>query len=519
MLKIWKSKLKLKFIVGIVQEFMIKLSNIKARYILFVSIFFLSRIIFFEFGIRFDYKPLFWLDQYLEVDLLRNKLLESLFYLHCQPPLFNAFLGVIVKLFSGCEQIIFAVIYMCFGLLIYIFMYEIMQKLGIKRIISFAISTIFIVSPAAILYENWLFYTYPMAFLITFSTLALMQLIEKNCLIYFILFFSLLAFMSLTRTVFHPLLVLGIAIILFLFFKKGRKNIILGSGLPLIIIFSVLIKNIIIFGVYSSSWFGMNFADITIKYIPNEKKHELVRQNKLGQLALIPPFGHLEEYTKFIKPHKPFGIICLDKDITSANKINFNNYDYIAISKLYMDESKKALLCAPEYYLKNGLASFYLYFRSPSDYKYFANPNNDKIKGYDRVYNLIAYGQTKIYSSLTDYEKISIKNNTGLLTKICYTGVLSLFLIPFLIIFSIYLLIKKRDALEWSTKAAIIYLNINILMVALLVNLVELGENNRFRFEIEPLLYILFGLLTMEIYNKIYENRKSTKHFKMDNSL
>ena len=472
------------------------------------SIFLASRIIFLLCGIGFDYIPLYWLDQYLEADLLRTKLLESLFYLHCQPPLFNAFLGVTIKLFDGHLQIIFTVIYMILGLSTYLIMYQIMQKLEISRVMSFIIATVFIISPASVLYENWLFYTYPMAFLITASALALMLLIEKNQLIYSFTFFLFLSIMSLTRTVFHPLWVLVIAVILFIYFKNIRKIIVLGSCLPLFVIFAVLIKNIIIFGVYSSSWFGMNYANITIKYIPNEKKQELVNQNKLSKLSLIPPFGHLEEYYNFIKPHKRFGITCLDKNITASNKINFNNFDYIAISKLYMEESKKALYYAPEYYLKNSLASFYLYFRSPSDYKYFANPNNDKIRTYDRLFNLLIYGQAQTYSVLTDKEKVNIKNNTGFLTQISYTGVLSIILIPCSILFSIYYLYKKRKALSLSVKGVIIYINMNIILVSVLVNLVEVGENNRFRFEIEPLLYILSGLLLMEISNRFYKNRK-----------
>ncbi len=38
--------------------------------------------------------------QALDTDLLRNDLLTSLFYLHTQPPLFNLFAGMIIKVFS-----------------------------------------------------------------------------------------------------------------------------------------------------------------------------------------------------------------------------------------------------------------------------------------------------------------------------------------------------------------------------------------------------------------------------------
>ena len=36
--------------------------------------------------------------QYLDPLLLKSDLLKSLFYLHSQPPIFNLFLGIVLKL-------------------------------------------------------------------------------------------------------------------------------------------------------------------------------------------------------------------------------------------------------------------------------------------------------------------------------------------------------------------------------------------------------------------------------------
>src|SRR5262249_12387935 len=43
-------------------------------------------------GIRFDARPIEYFLQYLDVPLLKNQLLRSLYYLHSQPPGFNLFL-------------------------------------------------------------------------------------------------------------------------------------------------------------------------------------------------------------------------------------------------------------------------------------------------------------------------------------------------------------------------------------------------------------------------------------------
>ena len=62
-----------------------------------VLVFILSRIMFSLKGGSFLATPLLFAKQYLDPLLLENDLLRSLFYLHSQPPLFNFFLGAILK--------------------------------------------------------------------------------------------------------------------------------------------------------------------------------------------------------------------------------------------------------------------------------------------------------------------------------------------------------------------------------------------------------------------------------------
>jgi hypothetical protein len=60
----------------------------------------LSRLIFYLSGVRFY---TFFIDlfvQHAETYLLKNKLLESVFYMHSQPPLFNLILGIFLKIFN-----------------------------------------------------------------------------------------------------------------------------------------------------------------------------------------------------------------------------------------------------------------------------------------------------------------------------------------------------------------------------------------------------------------------------------
>ena len=57
----------------------------------------ISRALYYFLGVRFDSSLLYQAWQILDVNLLRDRLVESLLNLHCQPPLFNLFVGLIIK--------------------------------------------------------------------------------------------------------------------------------------------------------------------------------------------------------------------------------------------------------------------------------------------------------------------------------------------------------------------------------------------------------------------------------------
>ncbi len=65
--------------------------------VIVVLAFIISRVLYYCLGVRFDTIPLFYAWQFLDVNLLQNRLIESVFYLHSQPPLFNLFLGASSK--------------------------------------------------------------------------------------------------------------------------------------------------------------------------------------------------------------------------------------------------------------------------------------------------------------------------------------------------------------------------------------------------------------------------------------
>src|SRR5207245_7531778 len=92
--------------------------------------FVVSRLLYWSIGVRFDSSSLGWYWQYVDPVLLKYDLVRSLVYLHSQPPLFNLFLGLVLKLFPGHEATVFQLTFLALGLTLTLSMFFLMARLG-----------------------------------------------------------------------------------------------------------------------------------------------------------------------------------------------------------------------------------------------------------------------------------------------------------------------------------------------------------------------------------------------------
>ena len=88
----------------------------------------LSRLWYRSRGVRFSADPLNYYIQFLDPQLLRHDLLRSLFYMRDQPPLFNGFLGLVLKLFPTHYAAAYGAIYFAGGLVLGVTLYLLMAR-------------------------------------------------------------------------------------------------------------------------------------------------------------------------------------------------------------------------------------------------------------------------------------------------------------------------------------------------------------------------------------------------------
>lgn len=441
----------------------------------------------------------FW--QYLDPQILKTDLLRGLFFLHSQPPLFNAFLGLVLKLFPQHYEQAFCWIFRAFSFGALLLMGLIMRKMAINQILIFFFCTIFALFPNFLVYTNLLFYTLPIAFLLLLSCLFLQKFLETQRRQYAVLFTCTAGIIMLTRSIYHLLWFVLCGVIILLLMNRNSRDIFLRASIvPVLLVLLLYAKNSVLVGSFGpSSWMGMNLARGWP--LPNESMRSLnaflepdeIRRlsdlHKINSEWLVGPFmppgaySHLgyfrTDQSNFWHP----AITAPEKrsSIPNVTHPNFNHYDYAKISRKMFDADRAIILEYPQKYFARVLLGFKMYLQPATGPSWFL------VQSYN-------YYSTQKYADFLTrllFQGRRIELARG---YIPWNSFYILF--PVLMIFGIIKTFARAD----NNGVTFAYLTLTILWVAMITNMLEFGENNRIRFETDPLIVIVSAAALQSAY-------------------
>lgn len=443
--------------------------------------FVLSRVLAAWFGIHMRSEALYSYWQYLDVETLRHQLLQGLWYDHAQPPIFNALLGVMVKISGDRAPLLFSCFFKAVTLANACLLLAILHRLVTHRFIPLLLTLLYLLSPATLIFETELFYTTFISMLLLVSIFFLLRLGENDrwttcwgvCLP--------LVILCLTRSLYHILwIAIALGIVLFYLRKKTPfKKMLIVASFSLLLVASWYIKNFIVFHQFStSSWIGMNVARTVFHDHPVKDS---------SRIEAFEPFSDLKSYRPFIQGNAKQKYSGLDdRDLLQPYKndtfLNENQIDYIEISGKYMKASKQYVAEHPFEYGQNVLQSAIIFFAPATRYP-FAEPEAKKIKTYDILYSF----------NLSHFAKGKSQRRIALIVSA----------LPKILI---YLFVAWSFLLQWRRQGGIGMVNFFIFatigFVFLASSLIEHYENMRFRYEIEPLFLVLLGQSLFRIWSQ-----------------
>jgi hypothetical protein len=459
--------------------------------------FVVSRVLALRAGVLFDARPLrnFW--QYLDIELLRDRLLESVHHLHTQPPLYNLFLGAILKLAGGRYEKWFWYTYLAAGVLLTVCLYLLLVRLGAGRWLAAAATTLFVVSPAAILYENFLIYDYLVAALLIAAALALHVHASGRGWLSGILFCTTLAALVLLRNAYHLVWMIAAGACLVFFDRRHWRRSLAVFAVPFALVLAWHVKSKVMFGFFGTSWAGQTLVQLTVWELPAAERLKLVADGTLSPFcAYRKPFIALPEIAQHLPPYQPRGIPALDTERKSTGAVNFNHAAYLDVSHAFLRDFKVALAHSPRTYLSSLKQTFLLFFESSTTSR-FVRDNRAAIAGYNRLYNRWVYGE---FTSVTTEKKTE-----GGWTHVAWSQKLAtkpFFLmigIPLAFVWAVVRLWRARKTKDLPFLATASFMLGTLLYATIVGNCTAIGDNHRYRFTIDGFFLAFLVLLAADL--------------------
>lgn len=393
-------------------------------------------------------------------------------------------LGVLLKLFGGGFSDAAHATYVLLGLVGTGALALLLARLGIPRVLAVVLALAFFLSPSAILYENWLFYEYPVAVLLIFAVLTLFLFLQRRSFAYGVAFFTILSAIVYVRSTFQIvwlLLALGLVLVV----APGlRRTALRACAVPLILVVLLYAKNAIVFGTFStSSWFGINLAQVVLYSTPSADRAQLVAEGTISRVSLVEPFSPPAAYRGIVPPARKRGIRVLDEQVKSTGETNFNNSSYLTISDHYLHDALHLIAARPRYYFASVRLGLERYFSSSSQ-NIFVRKNRAKIQPYERLFNRFLY----------------LRSSFG--GGVCW-GIVAGYTLA--IGYGLVLLVRllRQRVPRGPREGALLFAWLTVGYLAVVEAVSQVTENQRIRFLSDGLVVVLLAAFARDAYDRL----------------
>jgi hypothetical protein len=463
----------------------------------------LSRLIGFACGVTFHHPSDTW--QLLDPQLLEHDLLPSLYHLHTQPPLFNAYVGVLLGLFgSQGFQVVARVLAAATGFCLLLGLVRVLRACRIPPVLGGALVLLFAASPPFIVYTEWLYYTAFCATLSIWCAACLARFEEAGTTRHLCGFAVLVTLLLLTReSLILPWFLVAAAAVCLCLSKPLRARFLLAMMLPLLIVNLLYLKNYLLVGTYSASswsassaahrWYISETNDLMGSWSKVWQGAEL-RQDELDRLVdrgVLPKEWRVAAF-EMPAAYEPFGYFrgvqeghaALNSVTKADGSVNLNHRDYARISARYGEGILPLIAERPDAVLARLWLSLRLAIQPGPIFSAGLVGMNHK---YDT--NVVwRYGN--VLTALL-YLGGPVEPNTGNVPFNIW-----LVLLPVLLGFGAHRLVRARQG---DRRAMLAWISVTAgWLVAVAVGVVP-SPNERLRFEADPMLLVLLAMFLVEL--------------------
>lgn len=471
--------------------------------------FVLSRVGYRWGGVAYDATLLPHAWQVLDPSLLEDHLLESVWYLHMQPPLFNLFVGTLLLASPFDDAVTLEGAWLVLGALLTWLVYDVARSLRFSRWAAVAIAVVIACGPGVVLYEAWFEYELPVAVLLTSTMAAFARLLRHGRPRALAATCALAAAAVLTRSLLHPAWFAAVVVIAVLAAPATRRahpwKVAAAAGIPVLVVAGVIVRNQVLFDRTDlSSWVGWNLHRIAFGDIPLEEKQAMVDEGTLSPAALLLINQPLEVYEPLLGPcasSRPW-VEALSLPRKEPDRVyfpdqppdnNLNHECYLRVYDAFLEDSLAAIRARPREYVRAVASAAQIWALPTTDYA-FLRLNRDAIEPVETWYRHLVYVDVpmeppwptdgiRAHMTCVDLPTGPACYVPGGQYRMAMTIVVGTAGAVLLALWGMWRWIRRGDeqAAYWVMNGLVIGW-VTVASIAL-----ELQENHRFRFVVEPL--------------------------------
>lgn len=438
-------------------------------------------------SIRHDFGPstwdFFW--QNLPAADLRERALQSLWFLHAQPPLWNALNAVLIKLFGDAQPEALQALHVAMGAGMAALAVLIAAELTGSAAAGAAAGLLVALDPAVVLYEAFALYELLCAFILMAGFYALLRAGPAGRTRPLLAAVAALAALVLTRSLYH-LAVMVPAVAGATALARSRRTVLAASLALGLLPAGWYVKNLAQYGFFgASSWYGMGLWRVALFRYTDDELAPLLRAGRLSRVVTVPPFSPPSEYRRFGYAAAPAAPSLARDDLHNAN--------VPAISAAYGASARALIRFRPLHFLGNVAIG----------YGNFAAPSTE--------YDPLAPDRDRMGPHVAAYRAVTLLPLVHALDRRLPIGTLgSAFapLLPLGLAVHGWLLARRRRRGEkrgrvLREEAPLLAADALVVYTALVGSAFELGENVRFKFMIEPLLLTCWTVLAVRALREL----------------
>jgi len=440
--------------------------------------------------------------QLLDLHELRTDPLAALWYLHIQPPLHNAVVAAIAVSPLPEAGALFAWYAACLvGLAVTLAVLA--RRAGLPPLLAGLVGGLAVANPGLLYTATLASYEIPLALGLGLLALAAQRYADGPSRRRLLAVSAILLALTMTRSLLHPVWLVAMVGLLALVRPVGRRTVALALGLPLLVVVAWMGKNQLLFGTATlSSWDGFNLQRGVTNPMERADVEAAVDDGAVSALALERPWLTLDSYAAVSEPCRPHHANpVVSTPGTVVHDVVVPNFNHECFLPLYAQARRDAMTLArrePGTYLRRRLVALALSHENPRGVAFFGEEEPQR-SWMDRVYDpLLATTTLTVDTGTWNRSLLGL----DLSIQISWTLV-AVSIAALARTFLAYGRLGRgwRGRHELATWDVVwLVMGTTYLFVVLGGDLVELGENGRFRSMLDP---VMLTLVSVELWRLV----------------